>query len=57
MARLWCYCDKCGRGIEIGEICFDIGAETFCYKCCKPVNTMHEWERASEADESEVRDG
>ena len=57
MARIWEYCDKCGRGIEIGEICFDLGAETYCYKCCKPVNTMHEWERAGEADESEVRGG
>lgn len=54
MARCWCYCENCGRRIEVGETCFDIGVDTYCSDCCKPVNTMYAWERQSDADESEV---
>lgn len=61
MALLYCYCDGCGRRIEIGETAYELGdhlpdAEysglTFCENCCKAINTKWWWERQVEAEES-----
>ncbi|MBO5955749.1 MAG: hypothetical protein J6Q10_02995 [Clostridia bacterium] len=52
MSRLlWCYCDKCGNRIEVGDTCYDIGSDTYCSACVKPRNAMWEWERRCEAEE------
>lgn len=48
---LWCYCDKCGRKIMVGETCYDIGQDTYCSDCCKPINTLYKWERSVEAED------
>lgn len=45
----WCYCDKCGKKIMVGDTCFDIGIDTYCSDCCKEVNTLYEYERRCEA--------
>ena len=39
----WTYCEKCGRAIRVGEICFDIGEDSYCTDCCKEVNTLDEY--------------
>lgn len=49
---IWCYCDKCDRKIMIGETCYDIGNETYCSDCCKPINTEYEYERQVEAEDT-----
>lgn len=51
---LWCYCDKCGRKIMVGETCYDVGADTFCEDCCKAVNTLHEWERQADGGDEDA---
>lgn len=53
MLLTWCYCEKCGRAIKVGEVCYDIGDDTYCTDCCKMVNTLYEWERAVEVMEEE----
>lgn len=39
---LWCYCDECGKRIEVGDICFDMGIDTFCSDCVKVCTTSGE---------------
>lgn len=48
---LWTYCDKCGKRIEVGDTCYDVGEDTYCTDCCKQRNTLWEWERRCEAEE------
>ena len=40
--KAWSYCEKCGRKILVGEICFEIGDDDYCSDCCKRVNTRKE---------------
>lgn len=47
---LWCYCDKCGKRIEVGDTCYDIGIDTLCSDCVKERNTLWEWERRCEEE-------
>lgn len=31
MSRLlWTYCNKCDKRIEVGDICYDVGEDTYC---------------------------
>ena len=38
----WSYCEKRGRKICVGEICFEIGDDDYCADCCKRVDTRKE---------------
>lgn len=49
----WCYCEKCGKKIMVGDTCFDIGIDTYCSDCCKEVNTLYEYERRCETGEND----
>ena len=48
---LWCYCDKCGKRIEVGDTCFDVSSVTYCSDCCKEINTLYEWKKRAEAED------
>lgn len=39
----WDYCEKCGRRIVVGEICYDTGNDSYCSDCCKTVDTKNAW--------------
>ena len=41
---LWAYCEKCGRRIPVGEICYNIGEDSYCRDCCKEVDTQEVYE-------------
>ena len=42
---IWDYCERCGCAIEIGELCYQIGADLYCTDCVKKVDTAEEFKK------------